>query len=402
MDDRLPITDDDIQAIVATTTMADFRAAIAPWQDDGGARKKMIQKLHGGIDDYFTWQKHEALRLWRELDGAEPTVATVLAAEVKRFDFRLASKQYEIFNGLTLEYAPGFLEELAKRFDGHGARGPDVHRAVMDEVSDPVSRYLSARENKNLKSRLKKYKDMRMTISRDAQGLAKFALTSPTEEVHEAERKRQADLRARRIAETPDIEKFIAAVTPLDGIFRKLVKEQLENITGDPLLLWQKREVFSMLAGKETPVALQLQPEVRIGVALDETKVQFELQFKKAVKQVPVVAGPQVRSDLVGDVLGAPAAKGGAARQVVANSFVAPVVQWMRQNMDDVAAYAVKFPDAVVIVDELAPAGALPKVHLYSARAAWNTLLDAGLKTAQPVSAPRTAAFRKAQPQNTI
>ena len=58
MDTAPPITDDDIQRIVATATMADFRAAIAPWQDDGAARKKMVQKLHGGIGDYFTWQKH--------------------------------------------------------------------------------------------------------------------------------------------------------------------------------------------------------------------------------------------------------------------------------------------------------------------------------------------------------
>ena len=397
MDTAAPITDDDIKAIVATTTMADFRAAIAPWQDDNRARKLMVQKLHGGIDDYFTWQKHEALRLYRELDGAEPTVATVLAAEMKRFNLRFAGPDYAVFKGLTLEYEPGYLAEIEKRFEGHGDRGPDVHRAVMEDISHPISRYLSSHESRNIKSRLNKYKDMRLTLSRDAAGVAKFDATSPTEQAQEAEKERQRDVHARRVAETPDIEKFISAVTAKDGDFRKFVKEQLADITGDPLLLWQKREVFSMLAAKEIPDAAQLQPETRISVALDGAKTQFAQQFKQAVKEVPIIAAPQVRDVLAHKAIDATTTQGGGARQVVASSFVAPVVQWMRQNLNDVAAYREKFPDAVVIVDQLAPAGELPKAHLYSARAAWNLLLKSGLKTGQPLVAPHTAAFRRAR-----
>ncbi|MDI1227976.1 MAG: hypothetical protein PSY14_09855 [bacterium] len=396
MDSPAAITDEDIQRIVATTTMADFRAAIAPWQDDGGARKKMVQKLHGGIDDFFTWQKHEALRLYRELEGAEPSVATVFAAEMKRFNFRFENREYQELQGLTLEYEPGYLAAIEKRFEGHGDRGPDVHRAVMEDISHPISRYLSSRESRNITARRKKYKDMRMTLGRDAKGVAKFDLSSETEQAHEAEKKRQRDLHARRIAETPDIEKFIAAVTAKDTDIRKLVKEQVGGLTGDPLLLWQKREVFSMLGNKETPDASQLQPEARIDVALDEAKVQFEQQFKKAVKQVAIVAGPQIRGNLSRHAVDAPPSLGGTARQVVAASFVAPVVQWMRENYEDVAAYAGKFPDAVVVVDELALTGGLPKAHVYSAREAWKTLLKVGLKTGQPVSAPKTAAFRRA------
>ncbi len=396
MDTAAPITDDDIKAIVATTTMAEFRAAIAPWENDSGARKKMVQKLHGGIEDYFTWQKHEALRLYRELDGAEPTVATVLAAEMKRFNLRFAGPDYAVFQGLTLEYEPGYLAEIEKRFEGHGHRGPDVHRAVMEDISHPISRYLSSRESRNIKSRLNKYKDMRMTLRRDEKGAAKFELSSPTEQAHEAEKKRQRDLHARRIAETPDIENFISAVTAKDGDFRKVVKEQLAGITGDPLLVWQKREVFSMLSAKEMPDAAQLQPEMRIGIALDGAKTQFAQQFKQAVKEVPVIAAPEVRDALARQAVDATTTQGGAARQVVAASFVAPVVQWMRQNLQDVAAYREKFPDAVVVVDQLAPAGELPKAHVYSARVAWNLLMKTGLKTGQPLVAPHTAAFRRA------
>lgn len=385
-----PITDDDIRRIVATATMADFRAAIAPWQDDGAARKKMVQKLHGGIDDYFTWQKHEALRLWRELEGAEPNVATVLAAEVKRFGNRLAGKDYASLNGLALEYEPGFLEEIENRFKTHGTRGPDVHRAVMEDIADPVSRYLS-REGKGIPARRKKYPDMRMTIGRDATGAAVFALVSPAEQADEAEKQRQLERGARRIAEIPEIAVFIEAVLKQDAPFRKIIRAQLDGAAGDALLTWQKHETFAMLAAKQTPDAAALQMEARIDAALDDAKLQFQNQFKKAVKHLPVVAGPALRQKLGETAFNNPAKP---VRQQVADYFVTPLAQWMRENWQSVSAQAQ--PDTQIIVDDL-PAGGQPiKPRLYSARTAMNQWLKSGPKTATPIPAPRTASFRRA------
>ncbi|MCC7036044.1 MAG: hypothetical protein IT560_01940 [Alphaproteobacteria bacterium] len=384
-----PITDDDIQRIVATATMAEFRAAIAPWQDDGAARKKMVQKLHGGIDDYFTWQKHEALRLWRELEGAEPNVATVLAAEVRRFGNRLAGKDYAALSGLALEYAPGFLEEIENRFKAHGARGPDVHRAVMNDISDPVSRYLS-REGKGIQARRKKYPDMRMTIGRDAAGAAVFALVSPAEQADEAEKKRQQERGARRIAEIPDIAGFIEAVLKQDAPFRKIIRAQLDGVAGDALLTWQKHEAFAMLAAKQTPDAAALQLDARLDAALDEARLQFQNQFKKAVKHLPVVAGPALRQKLGETAFNNPAKP---VRQQVADYFVTPLAQWMRENWQSVSAQAQA--DTQIIVDDL-PAGGQPiKPRIYSARLAMNEWLKSGPKTATPVTAPRTASFRR-------
>lgn len=395
MDTAPPITDDDIRRIVATATMADFRAAIAPWQDDGAARKKMVQKLHGGISDHFTWQKHEMLRLWREIDGAEPTVATVLAAEIKRFANRLQGKDYAVLNGLTMQYEAGFLEDIEKRFTAQGKHGPDVHRAVMNDIADPVSRYLS-REGKGIAARRKKYPNLRMVMGRDANGAAVFTMTCAEEQADEAEKQRRIDARACNIAQIPDIEKFIKVITAEDPQFRKRVREQLAQISQDALLSWQKREVFDMLGRKETPDAAQLQPDARLDAALELAKSQFSQQFKKAVKQMPVMVSHGLRGGLLRHMLDKPAAQDGTTRQVVTDHFVAPVVQWMRQNFGDVAAYAGKFPDAVLVVDTLAPAGGLPSAHVYSAREAWNAALKAGLKTSQPVTAPHTAAFRRA------
>ena len=390
MDTAPPITDDDIQRIVATTTMADFRAAIAPWQDDNRARKLMVQKLHGGIDDYFTWQKHEALRLWRELEGAEPTVATVLAAEIKRFNARFGAKEYAALQGLTLEYEPGYLAQIEKRFEGHGDRGPDVHRAVMEDISHPISRYLSSRESRNLKSRLNKYKDMRMTLRRDAAGVAKFEVTSPTEQAHEEEKKRQQERGARRIAEIPDIAGFIEAVLKQEPQFRKIIRAQLEGVAGDALLTWQKHEAFAMLGSKQTPDVAALQIDTRIDAALQETKQQFENQFKKAVKHLPVVAGPALRQKLGETAFNDPAKP---VRQQVTDHFVTPLSEWMRENWESVSAQAQ--PDTQIIVDDLPDAGQPIKPRIYSARVAMNQWLKSGPKTAAAITAPRTASFRR-------
>ncbi len=390
MDTVPPITDDDIQRIVATATMADFRAAIAPWQDDGAARKKMVQKLHGGIEDYFTWQKHEALRLWRELEGAEPNVATVLAAEVKRFGHRLTGKDYAALDGLAMEYEPGFLEEIEKRFSAHGKHGPDVHRAVMNDISDPVSRYLS-REGKGIPARRKKYPDMRMTIGRDASGAAVFALVSPAEQADEAEKKRQLERGARRIAEIPDIGDFIAAVLKQDAQLRKTIRAQLDGVAGDALLTWQKHEAFAMLGSKQTPDVAALQIDKRIDAALQDAKVQFENQFKKAVKHLPVVPGAAVRRKL-GEIAFNDPAK--PVRQQVADYFVTPLAQWMRENWQNVSAQAQ--PDTQIIVDDLPVGGQPMQPRIYSARIAMNQWLKSGPKTATAITAPRTASFRRA------
>jgi hypothetical protein len=394
MDNRLPITDDDIQRIVDTKTMAEFRAAIAPWQDDGGARKKMVQKLHGGIDDYFTWQKHEALRLWRELEGAEPTVATVLAAEVRRFSNRLAGKDYAAVNGLVLEFAPGFLGAIEKRFAAHGNHGPDVHRAVMEEIADPVSRYIS-RKAKNIPQRLKKYPNTRMMLDRGANGAPVFTMTSPEEQADEAEKKRKRDAHALNIAQIPDIGKFIGVLTAQDPQSRKTVKEQLGSVTEDPLLSWQKREVFDMLSRKETPDAAQLQMDARLDAALEQAKTQFSQQFRKAIKHLPVILADDARRSLSRAALDANDPQGGTVRHAVKESFVAPVLHWVRQHFDAVAAQAEKFPDSTLVVDDVVRGGA-PRAHLYSARDAMNQWVRTGAKTTAAITAPRTASFRRA------
>lgn len=400
MDTPAPITDDDIKAIVATTTMAEFRAAIAPWEQDGGARKKMVQKLHGGISDHFTWQKHEFLRLWREIDGAEPTVATVLAAEVKRFGNRLAGKDFPALNGLTLEYEPGFLEGIEKRFAAQAKQGPDVHRAVMNDISDPVSRYLSSREGRNIGARRNKYPNMRMTLGRDAKGGAVFTLTSPEEQAALAEKKRQLDIHVSRIAGTPDLERFIAAVTAKDKDFRKRVKEKVEATAGDPLLTWQKREVFAMLAQGQQPDAASLTVAGRIAASLEMGRTVLQSQFNAAVKGISVMPSEAVMAEMTAAVLDMNTGAGLPVRKVVGEHYVTPVVQWMKQNVGAVKTLAQAFDDTIVVVDALGAPGRPAQAHAYSARQAFGIWVKNGLKTGEKLAAPRTASFRKRQPQN--
>lgn len=387
-----PITDDDIQAIVATTTLADFRAAIAPWQEDPLARKEILKKLRPVPNSYLNWQKTESLRLYVELKGAEPDAATVLQAEVARFNNRLAGKEFASVNGLTLEYEAGFLEEIEKRVTPRGKQVPDVHKVVMDEIATPAREHILYDRGRIKRTRAT-YDDVRMTIGRGADGKPVFAVWSQQERDAEAELKRQTDARARQVAEIPDLAAFITAVTAEDTKFRKLIKEQLAGVTDDAQLAWQKREVFGMLNKGETPDVASLQIGTRIAFALDESKVQFEQQFKKAVKHVPVIAGPALRRKL-GEVAFNDAAR--SVRQVVNGAFVNPVSKWVRENWESVSAQSQKFPDTQIIVDDLPPPGETLVPRLFSARDAMNQWMKVGVKTTAAITAPRTASFRRA------
>lgn len=387
-----PITDDEIQVIVATTTMADFRAALVPWQDDPAARKKITQKLRTEPRNYFNWQRTESLRLYAELQGAEPNAATVLQAEVTRFNSRLAGKEFASVNGLTLEYEAGFLEEIEKRVTPRGKQVPDVHKVVMDEIAAPARAYILY-DRGRIKHTRATYNDVRMTISRGADGKPVFAVWSQQERDAEAELKRQTDARARQVAEIPDLAAFIAAVTAEDTKFRKLIKEQLAGVADDAQLAWQKREVFGMLNRGETPDVASLQIGPRVAVALDDAKLQFEQQFKKAVKHVPVIAGTALRRKL-GEVAFDDAAR--SVRQVVNSAFVNPVSKWVRENWESVSAQAQKFPDTQIIVDDLPPPGETLVPRLFSARDAMNQWMKVGVKTTTAIAAPRTASFRRA------
>lgn len=397
------INDEELKRIAELATLAEFDAAAAPLKENPAAKKSLAKFVKAlPRKNFLQWQKTEMLRLHADLAGKDVTLDTVLQAEIDKLNRRFVSGDMKEANGLPLEYGDGVLEALKNKMKQPGRAGYDVHSVFSDNVAKPARKYFTY-EARDFAALQKNYPDTRMTVEMQ-NGNIVFSVFSAVRDAARADAKRDMMLRAKKVAETKDLNEFIAAVNivPVDSKFRGAVRAQLKFVADDPLLAWQKREVFALdLKGQHINPA-DINVRARVDSAINRIYEYLPSQFNEAVRGVPVFVGPQARQQLADIAFIPQDGEFVAVRKIVNEGFGTSIIKWMKAHWQEVAEQMKAAPDTEVVFDHLPEKGQELQGRLFSVKEAWKKISRDGLKTSTAVAAPRTASFRKSPPQNTI
>ena len=397
------ISDDELKRIAELATLAEFDAAAAPLKDNPAAKKSLAKFVKAlPRKNFLQWQKTEMLRLQSDLVGKDVTLDTVLQAEIDKLNRRFVSGDMKEAHGLTLEYGDGVLDALKDKMKQPGRAGYDVHSVFSDNVAKPARKYFTY-EARDFAALQKNYPDTRMTVEVE-NGNVVFSVFSAVRDAARADAQRDLVLRAKKVAATKDLKEFIAAlnVVPVDSKFRGAVRAQLKFVADDPLLAWQKREVFALeLKGQPIDPA-DINVRARVDSAINRIYEYLPSQFNLAVRGVPVFVGPQARQQLADIAFSPQDGEFVAVRKIVNEGFGTSIIKWMKAHWQEVEAQVKVLPDTEVVFDRLPEQGQELQGRVYSVKAAWQKIVKDGLKTSGAVAAPRTASFRKPQAQNSI
>lgn len=389
------LLDDRIKQVVQNAPLDVFIATVAPLRSDKAAAAA-IYGILGKPKSFLRWQKVEAMRMMQKEDvtGLDFTVPALLQHHIGKLAARIGTGELKPLAGLTLDIDPAAVAWLQEKIQPPGVKIPrEVKKTFSEFITGPLFHDMQYRK-RMIEDLRRQHPDTRVALTID-RGQAAVKIYSPTVEAQEKAKKQAEEEKARALGALPTLDEFLAAMTApdMDSRQRTLVQKQLPVDTS--LLTRQKREAMDMLKKGEKPTPETLATPVRLAVLLKQAGAHIASQVGSAVKTMPISASREVTGELA-EAAAAPGQEKLTLRQIVAEKFRQPVIDWMKAHTEELAEKQRNFGDAKLVVNALtggADGGLVTRV--YSPKQDWEKWTGKGAPLDHDAEAPAKARFTR-------